>query len=822
MAKKPTLASLLGIDDKRQQVELGVTPQKLQAAINPNTANYRTATVATPQTNVGKLAKALEKVNPIFKDYRESQLADAEGDLIDFSSQLETMTYEERRKAILDAQNAKAKTESEVNKYYRGKYNLNPLAVTAARKLMGSSMAQYHAQFKNEKLEVYKGLMKRAEADRPTQDDIISFLEDTDKAFYEKYNIQDGLMKEGLQSSLKIQKEHDLQTLQTNLSDWHKKEVFMPNVTDSWMAVLTDSTLEGADSEQLKVRIKELNASMDILDNEEGQLLWQDFLNNISLDEAEAILTDQTRLDIIGQMKFGNTTVGKSNELTNELEATLYDKVAAHEEILKGKHKIRFEKEWGDSIAGLIDVMIVDSVEYDSDGNIRKITGGKATEISTYFNEQLAKSDKLPTNTREDREYKELVRTELTAQKQRLMNIMNEQLDNIREDSVYGTDYFNDQVISIMQELEDNKYSITGVSPFMDNTGDPTLKVLTPAMLKRIIPIVSAFNIKQRDFLSQTTGISSYTDKVVHYNKMMGESRPEFASALEQALRDEFSEEIKTHEDKQNESTTLPPTPDENEEVKRQRFHKRFKDDAGVVDDINELMLPPLNTQPLPKNPVSFDNSVYKELLNQKESVSDASKQNVNNLVSDAYTELHAIEEKANHIFNGNSTFRKQWNIMGGRGPNVTPNSTIATNIVYNYNMLLPARGFDADTLVLEILPTLQINGGSHYTHSSGLPIYPSTIEKIKQGLMPVTDFNPKKVEVNKQVAEALGISFEAYVEQQTKLLELRGPNPTKVIQNEGSFIEKTYYNPVGIMQFDVNPKQFKTEKIDTNEQGED
>ena len=110
---------------------------------------------------------------------------------------------------------------------------------------------------------------------------------------------------------------------------------------------------------------------------------------------------------------------------------------------------------------------------------------------------------------------------------------------------------------------------------------------------------------------------------------------------------------------------------------------------------------------------------------------------NGNRLVASAMTELNNIEARFARYDNGKGSLFKSEQLTKG-----VDKVSYHKNLVYRYNNLLPARGVSMGELT-NILSTYNSSVDGHYTNKFGIPIFPSTIEKIKNGEMPIVNFNP-------------------------------------------------------------------------------
>ena len=292
--------------------------------------------VNVPKTNsIQRLADALKGISPILNDYRETQQAEAEIQISDFQSRLSQAQTEEERKTIMDDLNKRqGESEKELNKRLKGQYSLNPLATIKARKLMGHSMSAKHEAFKQEALETYKKEIK-AKGDVVTQEDIIKFLDDTDKKFFTENNMTDPLMREGLHFGIKPTRTRDLADLRSTLGEFHETEVLIPNLTDNMLKTFTStgynpnvSSMSFDESNQAELfshnavleHMQSYMKDFDILDTiEKQENFLRNFIDQVPLEDAELVLS---RLELLDEFKIGNEPF--SNKMKQTILFMLY------------------------------------------------------------------------------------------------------------------------------------------------------------------------------------------------------------------------------------------------------------------------------------------------------------------------------------------------------------------------------------------------------------------------------------------------------------------------------------------------------------------
>ena len=802
MSTKKSLASILGVGENRVEVDAKLLPKTLQPTISPNIGRVGIGRVNVPKTNsIQRLADALKGISPILNDYRETQQAEAEIQISDFQSKLSQAQTEQERQTIMnDLNKRKGESEKELNKRLKGQYSLNPLATIKARKLMGHSMSAKHEAFKQEALETYKKEIK-AKGNVVTQEDIIKFLDDTDKKFFTENNMTDPLMREGLYFGIKPTRTRDLADLRSTLGEYHETEVLLPNLTDNMLKTFTStdynpnvSSMSFDESNQAELfshnavleHMQSYMRDFDILDTiEKQENFLRNFVDQVALEDAELVLS---RLELLDEFKIGNEPF--SNKMKQIFEIGLEKKIENYEAILDARFDRKFDDEFGETLASLHQAS-QGTITYDDDGSIIKIEGGTTADLDKSYSALQEQIENLPTDTKEQMEYAHHATHKAATEYQRTKNIIMMETYDVLNNTQYSTEFYNDNIhdkfTNITNDIFRNpaKYGLPedfgNPRDFLvhqDSSGNVSETIYKPQVLRIFDRVLGKYNFNANQALQQTSGIQGYDNKINYISDHYRESDEPFfndiASNIIALLKDP-----QALEDLGYKKPEPPPETPKAEEIDIQlpeEVRGRFMGLPSTLKDYANInMFSPDLTDRNPdyKNIPSFS-TLYDDIyglqnidFDNKDRILAQVNHNANILVANAMTELNNIEARFARYDNGKgSLFTSKQSSKG------VDKVSYHKNLVYKYNNLLPARGVSIGELT-NILSTYNSSVDGHYTNKFGIPIFPSTIEKIKNGEMPIVNFKPNAL-LLKELADKLGISVEQLKSAQMKIANTR------------------------------------------------
>ena len=784
MSTKKSLASILGVGENRVEVDAKLLPKTLQPTISPNIGRVGIGRVNVPKTNsIQRLADALKGISPILNDYRETQQAEAEIQISDFQSRL-----------------SQGESEKELNKRLKGQYSLNPLATIKARKLMGHSMSAKHEAFKQEALETYKKEIK-AKGDVVTQEDIIKFLDDTDKKFFTENNMTDPLMREGLHFGIKPTRTRDLADLRSTLGEFHETEVLIPNLTDNMLKTFTStgynpnvSSMSFDESNQAELfshnavleHMQSYMKDFDILDTiEKQENFLRNFIDQVPLEDAELVLS---RLELLDEFKIGNEPF--SNKMKQIFEIGLEKKIENYEAILDARLDRKFDDEFGESTAALHKAS-QGTITYDDDGSIIKIEGGTTADLDKSYSALQKQIENLPTDTKEEMEYAHYATHKLATEYQRTKNIIMMETYDVLNNTQYSTDFFNDNIHEKFRNITNDifrnptKYGLPegfgNPLDFLvhaDSAGNVKDTRYKPQVLRIFDRVLAKYNFNANQALQQTSGIQGYDNKINYISDHYRESDEPFfndiASDIIALLKDP-----QALEDLGYKKPEPPPETPETEEIDIQLPEEERGRIMGLPSTLKananiNMFSPDLRDRDPDYKTIPSFSTLYNDIyglqntdFDNKDRILAQANRNGNRLVANAMTELNNIEARFARYDNGKGSLFTSEQLTKG-----VDKVSYHKNLVYQYNNLLPARGVSIGELT-NILSTYNSSVDGHYTNKFGIPIFPSTIEKIKNGEMPIVDFNPNALRL-KDLADQLGISVETLRASQMKIANIR------------------------------------------------
>lgn len=781
MARKQTLKQLLGTSDERQEVTLDLRPTQLTPTIRGG-GSYGIAAPPIPkETTFSQLASALGKINPIIKEYQETKLTkektnliQAETQILDIQEKWEGMSDEERKEFLDQQIEGRDAAEKAINKEFRGKYELNPIALVRAQKIIGASYVDELTR--DEEVDFNEFLSNRDPLEgQINADDIGEFYDSRDKEFVEKnqWLIESPLAMDGFNARLRDTRIRNQKQFLADGQKYYKENVLYPHISKNLTSIMTLPASNAEQGVSINENIDEIWKVTDGLSFAETSKMLTDWVGSVSMEDAERV---SYYLPKIGQLKIGNTTVANTPEVYNVIEETIYQR---QEEFDKRIEEEEDEEAKNDLRPFITEMSTINTIEMlDGDDRLSMIderTESALNQVSDRYGKAEITFDQFQTQI-------DLINQASTAAKIQMSNT----LVNVAETAGVEQGYYNDELASNISDIE-NELNATAEGNFrysfyeeifLEGTQE-SKTVLRKDLEQPLTKIAVDFELKRQALLRKSANLTTMPERVAAYRQGVQELDVAFKKQIKQFLttRSKLSGQTPMTSDVRSDEYQLKNV----ESTSLTRNIPMFTEDptAGFVyrgprgsrepntfTDANKHIFETIgidNAQILEGQGTETETQNLLELT--------PSYRAVTRVLENKYSETVSEVNKRFESYEDNTALYKL------RKPKIYPHEHEI------YAGSLGAVGLTSEDInKLEFIPRRagslgdDIADTSVFRNPQGFRIRSrKLISQMKDGLIPITDYMEMSEESRKALAERFGADFEVFDRRQKILSNLRG-----------------------------------------------
>ncbi len=761
MARKQTLKQLLGQDGDREQVDLDLSPTQLTPTVRGG-GNYGIAgpRVVTNQT-LSQLTSALGKVNPILKEYKEAKfneekanVVNAEADILKFQQEWDGLSDEERQDFTKQQITSRDDAERSINKMFRGNYEMNPIALVRAQKVIGASFVNELTESEQDDFNVF--LDKRDPLQGAiTAEDLREFFQARDEEFIEKnpWLNNSPLAMDGFNSKLRERRLRNQKTMLTQGRTHFKENVLYPHVGKSLTQTLVNPPLDednNPDMTKLVAELSEQWMSTDALTFKETKDLMLKWVESVSFEDSEKIYS---LLPELSKLKIGNSTIGNTPEVYNIIEETLFQRQEAFEKRIENEQVEAVTEEYNEYITSQNTILtaqlpegVTNRFEYSEQLAYQQRQDLLAKiEDGSYTPEQIATALEL-----------------INAGQSNANSLLATAMHNVAETVDVRQGYFADTLGLNLADVQDAA-NAQAEGGFLYNfytketQSDGSLRFrLREDLEEPLNNLALKYEILRQEALANSSVFATKSERVNAYKASIDSLNEQYKNEIKEIAMGSnklLSEEAMTQDVVSDEGQLLDiaSKPEFNNIPhfgKKPELVGRFRDNFA---DTNEHILNELPTLDIFEGQGTEEKSKYLlELLPKYQAVQRRIEQQQKKIIRDV-----------------DARFKNQ---RFGAPARIRPMEH------EEYYGSLAATGISVEELDSFVFVQLYGRSESYYRNTKGfaIPVVRFT-EKMQQGLIPIIGYDKMSEEQRKEIANRFEADFEEFNTRQIILGKLRG-----------------------------------------------
>lgn len=778
MARKQTLKQLLGQNGDREQVDLDLSPTQLTPTVRGG-GNYGIAgpRVVTNQT-LSQLTSALGKVNPILKEYKEAKfneekanVVNAEADILKFQQEWDGLSDKEREDFTKQQITSRDDAERSINKMFRGNYEMNPIALVRAQKVIGASFINELTEGEQDDFNVF--LDKRDPLQGAiTAEDLREFFQARDEEFIEKnpWLNNSPLAMDGFNSKLRERRLRNQKTMLIQGRTHYKENVLYPHVGKSLTQTLVNPPLDEDSNPDITKLVAELNEewkSTDALTFNETKKLMLNWVESVSFEDSEKIYS---LLPELSKLKIGNSTIGNTPEVYNIIEETLFQRQEAFEKRIEDEQKKTVTEEYDDYI--------------NNQNTILTATLPEGVSNRYEYSEQLAhqRRQKLTANMDDYTPKQISIALDLISAGQANANsLISTAIHSVAEAVGVRQGYFEETLPLKVSEIETAlnaeakggfKYSFYDFEELPDGTKSVSFR----ADIEKALDNLSLqFEMNRREALVNSSVFPTISERVNAYKTAVVELETQFEALVKETLVN---------------SSKLDSVEETTPDVRNDEFYVMDIEENPLTKDIPMFIKSPKAGIVYGKDELQSFTDANKHIF-EVIKLDDASvvtgkgsEEDTQNLL-DLTRPYRAVTSQLKNSFDQiKAKVDKRFNYYENkprRRRGVRPKIHAHEHAIYSGSLGAIGLSFE-DINNLDFIPRVagsigdDISEVSVFRNPQGFRIRSRKfIQQMQEGLIPITDYANLSEENKKALAERFDVDFEVFDRRQKILGKLRG-----------------------------------------------
>jgi len=738
--------------------------------------------VVTDQT-LSQLTSALGKVNPILKEYKEAKfneekanVVNAEADILKFQQEWDGLSDKEREDFTKQQITSRDDAERSINKMFRGNYEMNPIALVRAQKVIGASFINELTEGEQDDFNVF--LDKRDPLEGAiTAEDLREFFQARDEEFIEKnpWLNNSPLAMDGFNSKLRERRLRNQKSMLIQGRTHYKENVLYPHVGKSLTQTLVKPPLDEDGNPDMTKLVAELNEewmSTDALTFKETKDLMLKWVESVSFEDSEKIYS---LLPELSKLKIGNSTIGNTPEVYNIIEETLFQRQEAFEKRIEDEQIEVVTKEYNDYTT--------------TQSNILTAPLPEGVTNRYAYSEQLAFDKRQELIADMDNYTPEQISTALeliSAGQANANSLISAGMHNVAETVGVRQGYFEETLGLIVANIETtlNAQAEGGFRynfyESIDLPDGSTVKSFRDDIKEALDNLSLQFEINRQEALNNSSVFATKAERVNAYKIATDELKTQFEASIKDILVS--SSKIEGVEE---------PTP----EVRNDEFYLRDIENNPLTKDIPMFMENPEAGIVYGEDELQSFTDANKHIfevlkLDDVSIVTDkGSEEDTQNLIdltrpyravaSQLKSNYDQMKAKVDKRFSSYANYQAKYN----KRPIFRYKPKIYAHEHATYAGSLGAIGLSFEDINnLDFIPRVagslgdDISVVSVFRNPQGFRIRSGKfIQQMQEGLIPITDYANLSEENKKGLAERFDVDFEVFDRRQKILGKLRG-----------------------------------------------